>query len=204
MHHPASLRNRGPILDTLRQLLGEKTAGLKVFEIASGSGAHIEVFAKEFSDTTWQPTEYDKNKVTVLNENLNSLSNVKTAYNLDTRSADWGVDVNSQDIVYTANITHISPFSVTKSLIKGSSQILKTGGKLLVYGPFKVDGKFTSDSNRDFDTSLRSQDPEWGYRDVSELEKEGNSVGILLKNVIEMPANNLLLHFQKAEGDSNL
>jgi hypothetical protein len=49
-------------------------------------------------------------------------------------------------------------------LIAGAGMVLRVGGLLLVYGPFKKDGKCTTDSNAVFDVSLRSQNPEWGYR----------------------------------------
>ena len=46
----------------------------------------------------------------------------------------------------------------------GAGKVLRPGGLLLVYGPFKVDGKCTTESNASFDASLRRQNPEWGYR----------------------------------------
>lgn len=46
----------------------------------------------------------------------------------------------------------------------GSGQVLRPGGLMLVYGPFKRDGQCTTESNASFDRSLRSQNPEWGYR----------------------------------------
>lgn len=46
----------------------------------------------------------------------------------------------------------------------GAGKVLRPGGLLLVYGPFKVDGKCTTESNASFDMSLRQQNPEWGYR----------------------------------------
>ena len=35
-------------------------------------------------------------------------------------------------------------------------------GRLVVYGPFKKDGAFTTESNESFDTSLRQRDASWG------------------------------------------
>ena len=54
-------------------------------------------------------------------------------------------------------------------------------GRLLTYGPYKVDGKFTTDSNKAFDTTLRGRNPLWGYRDVAECEAEAVKNGLQLK-----------------------
>lgn len=112
---------------------------------------------------------------------------------------------------YTCNVTHISPFSVTEGLIAGSAKALKTGGHMVIYGPFKVrkprpfllttdttkklcgyvdvtigcvvypqvDGAFTTQSNADFDASLRARDPKWGYRDVSEVKSVAAASGFV-------------------------
>ena len=70
------------------------------------------------------------------------------------------------ELVCVSNVTHISPFSVTKGICAGAGRALGVGGSLVIYGPFKLDGKFTSDSNAAFDTSLKGRNGEWGYRDV--------------------------------------
>ena len=61
-----------------------------------------------------------------------------------------------------------------------------------------MDGGFTTESNAAFDASLRQRDPEWGYRDVSELEAEAAKHGVTLRERREMPANNLSAVFERA------
>jgi Protein of unknown function (DUF938) len=48
-----------------------------------------------------------------------------------------------------------------------------------------------------FDTSLRSQDPEWGVRDVGDVAKLAEGTGFELAGIFEMPANNLILAFKR-------
>jgi hypothetical protein len=38
-----------------------------------------------------------------------------------------------------------------------------------VYGPFRYDGRYTSDSNREFDRMLQDRDPNSGLRDIREV-----------------------------------
>jgi hypothetical protein len=68
---------------------------------------------------------------------------------------------------------------------------------LLLYGPFKRDGKHTAPSNAAFDASLRDRDPEWGVRDIADLEKLAAGAGLVLIDIAEMPANNLILVFAR-------
>jgi hypothetical protein len=46
-----------------------------------------------------------------------------------------------------------------------------------------------------FDKSLRANNPEWGVRDIAELEKLAEGAGLQLVEIAEMPANNLTLVF---------
>ena len=46
-----------------------------------------------------------------------------------------------------------------------------------------------------FDTSLREQDPEWGVRDIADLEKLAEARGLALIETVEMPANNMILAY---------
>jgi hypothetical protein len=76
---------------------------------------------------------------------------------------------------------------------------LRADGRLYLYGPFKRDGKHTALSNAVFDTSLRERDAEWGVRDIADLEKLAAGAGLALRDVTEMPANNLMLSFERSK-----
>lgn len=79
----------------------------------------------------------------------------------------------------------------------GAGRCLEQGGILYLYGPFKRGGVHTAPSNAAFDQSLRSQNPEWGVRNLEEVETIAGVHGFRLTQVEEMPANNLSLVFVK-------
>jgi hypothetical protein len=70
---------------------------------------------------------------------------------------------------------------------------------LAIYGPFKVDAKYTTESNEAFDKKILAANvPEWGLKDVRDIEKAANQYGIALKQQLDLPANNFILVFGKA------
>ena len=63
------------------------------------------------------------------------------------------------------------------------------------YGPFNVNGNYTSDSNRNFDLHLKNEGC-GGIRDLAELQEWAGTMK--LHQRIQMPANNFLLVWIKA------
>jgi hypothetical protein len=102
------------------------------------------------------------------------------------------------DVVYAANMCHISAYDATKGLISFGSRALKGNGKLCIYGPFKVNGEFTTESNREFDASLRQRCAEWGYRNIDDLVELAENADLVLEQQVDMPANNFLLVFGRS------
>jgi hypothetical protein len=88
---------------------------------------------------------------------------------------------------------------VTEGIIKGASRLLADAdSRLLLYGPWNVDGKFTAESNKAFDERLRSDDPSWGIRDITEVSTLAQTHGLELDESIAMPANNFIQVFKKS------
>ena len=86
---------------------------------------------------------------------------------------------------------------MAEGLFAGAGRYLRADGKLFLYGPFKRDGKHTALSNAVFDTSLREGNPDWGVRDIGDVETLARGTGLGLIDTIEMPANNLTLVFSR-------
>ena len=191
---PAAERNRNPILEVLREVLPE--TGL-VLEIGSGTGQHVAHFAQALTGLEWQPTEYDETRLESIRAWVleSGVSNVRPVTRLDARDEHW--PVHRVDGIYCANVIHISPWSVAEGIFRGAERHLSDFGSLVLYGPFRFNGDWTADSNRAFDERLHVLNPEWGIRDVSDLQSLATQQGLHLSQVIDRPANNHCLIFQR-------
>jgi len=126
------------------------------------------------------------------------LENIAAPVALDVTAANWwGAVEGPVDFIYCCNMIHISPWATTPGLMSGAGALLDDDGKLALYGPFTRDGMHTAPSNEEFDRSLKSRDPDWGVRDIKDVCHEAASAGLDIVGEIEMPANNLLLMFEK-------
>ena len=70
-------------------------------------------------------------------------------------------------------------------------------GILYTYGAYKRGGEHTAPSNEAFDAWLKERDPNYGVRDMEEVEAAANVCGLRLSEIIEMPANNFSLVFER-------
>jgi len=93
---------------------------------------------------------------------------------------------------------HISPWETTPGLMSTASKALKPNGYLIIYGPFKVNGQFTTESNAEFDKWLKNGNPIHGLRDVEKVQAEAEKAGLRFAAFLQMPANNFSLVFAKA------
>jgi SAM-dependent methyltransferase len=189
---PAPERNKEPILDVLRRVLPESGT---LLEIASGSGQHAAHFTKSLPRWTWIPSDVER-------DNLESIAayraehtgdNFRAPLLLDVRNADWGVP--PLDAAFNANMIHITPWSCCTALIAGVARYLRPGGVFVLYGPFRVGGTHTAESNASFDLNLRRQNERWGVRDVEEVVHCAAIAGLSLSEQIQMPAENQTLVF---------
>jgi SAM-dependent methyltransferase len=187
-------RNRGPVLKVLERVLPK--TGL-VLEVASGTGQHVVHFAQTLSGLTWQPTDRDAACRRSISAWLATaeLANVREPLDLDVCELPWRVP--TLDAIVCLNLIHIAPWSVAKALFAGAGLALRETGLLYLYGPYSVQGRHTAPSNAAFDSALRAENPEWGVRDLKEVESLAKDHGLDLAETIEMPANNLSVLFRK-------
>jgi len=194
LHSPAAERNRAPLLMQLQRLLPAQGTAL---EIASGSGQHAAHFAAALAGWRWCPSEADARALPSIAAWCEGLPNVAPAQVLDVGAAHWPDAPPALDLVFCANLLHIAAWPVCAALMAGAARHLRVGGRLLIYGPFVVEGKTTAPSNLAFDSDLRQRDPAWGLRALQDVRAQALAQSLLLQETVDMPAHNLLLVFQR-------
>ncbi len=200
---PAFHRNHRPIWAVLQPYLAGKSGD--VVEAGSGTGQHVVDFARRTPEITWWPSDLNEQHLKSIDawRAHAGLSNIRPPLRIDLTDPEWCSQLHDGSgpgellAAFCANVIHIAPWRVAEGLFAGAARYLRADGRLFLYGPFKRGGKHTAISNAVFDTSLRQRDPEWGVRDIEALEKLAGSVGLVLQEIAEMPANNLLLVFSR-------
>jgi len=209
---PAAERNRQPMLDVLRRVLPPSGRAL---EIASGSGQHVSWFARHLPGWNWQPTEYAATALPsiaawcVLDADdlaesasppagVGPLPNVLPPLQLDVCAPAWPV-AGRFDAITCANMIHASPPPTLPGLMQGAGRHLAADGVLVTYGPYVLDDEPLAASNVEFDAWLKSRDPSWGIRRLADVLAHARDAGLRLRERAAMPANNLMLVFQREE-----
>ena len=189
-------RNKEPILSVLRGRFARCT---HVLEIGSGTGQHAVYFARQLGHLTWHPTEQLVYLADLTERvKLEGPGNLRAPTLLDVRQAVW--PVRGVDAMFTSNTLHIMSWSEVMALFNGIGTVLAPGGVLCIYGPFRYSGRYTSDSNREFDQMLQERDPQSGLRDIEAVRPLAGQYGLHLDADLDLPANNRLLVFTKEPG----
>jgi SAM-dependent methyltransferase len=194
-HAPATLRNRGPILEVLGRVL---PASGTVLEVASGSGEHAMFFAAALPGVVWLPSEARSEALASIEawRKASGVRNVRAAVVVDATSDDWLVP--PVDAIFNANMIHIAPWQAALGLFRGAARHLRAGGLLVLYGPFRVGGAHTAPSNVSFDASLQARDSRWGVRDLEAVVGAAAAHGLELVERVAMPSNNLTVILRRA------
>ena len=194
LYFPATTRNRDSIAEVLSNYISPNRC---LLEIASGSGQHGVFFQKKFPSITWQTSDPEFEHRQSINSWIRHeglYSKMPEPLNLDVDIRPWSITNRLGALIkgiVCINMIHISPWSCTRSLFEESKKYLDQCNFLMLYGPFLRKEKQTSESNLNFDQSLKIQNPLWGLRNLEDVNDIASENGFNLDNVIDMPANNL-------------
>jgi len=196
----ATQRNKDCIGDVLSQII--KNNG-SILEIGSGSGEHGVAFQKRFPEIIWQTSDPDlMHRKSIISwieyEELNK--KMPQPLDLDVENIPWKIPLNlahSLQGIVSINMIHVAKWNCTVSLFKGAGKLLKKGQFLILYGPFKIGNKHTSQSNYLFENSLKLQNNLWGIRDLKKVTNAAKKNYFFQENIIMMPANNFIIIYRK-------
>ena len=189
----AAENNKHAILAAITPWLGTVR---DVLEIGAGTGQHAVHFAAALPWLRWQCSD----RAALLPGirawiDEASLPNLPAPLALDVTSQPW--PVAACDAVYAANLVHFMPWPAVGAFLAGAATLLEPGAPLLLYGPFKYDGRHVSEGNRRLDAWLAAQDPAFGIRDFAALDKLAGQYAFELCEDAALPANNRLLVWRR-------
>ena len=201
LHSPSVARNKDVIRESFLDI---GVASGRVLEIASGTGEHAVHIVSAAPELHWITSDIDEDSrhsisAWIKHAGLAARIDGPLALDVSQPVEQWAVS-GDLDGMLSANMIHIAPFAACEGLLRGAGALLKVGGKMVFYGPFSRDGVHTSPSNQDFDQSLKSRDASWGVRDLErDVVPLANAAGLALKEVRDMPANNIMVVFERSE-----
>lgn len=187
---PSTERNREPILAVLREWLTDRT---EVLEIGSGTGQHAVYFGAALPHLRWQTSEVAANLPGIrmwLAEAALPNTPPPLTFDLD---PDFEPPTGRFDAVFTANTLHIVSWQQVERLFASLPGLMRPGGLLMVYGPFKQNGEFSGPGDASFDEWLCTEAPHRGLRDLEAVDELAQRAGLTRIENRAMPANNRLI-----------
>lgn len=188
-------RNKDAILDVIGSYLKQLDC---VLEIGTGTAQHALYFAKENRHLLWQTSDqYQYLQGIKAQLSNNPVANVLPPIELNVNQSHWSAENKVYSGIFTANTLHIMSDNDVTAFFNGLSRVTTPNAYLMIYGPFKYQGKFTSESNAVFDQSLRARDLGSCIKNFETIEPLANQSGFDLVTDLNMPANNQCIIFQR-------
>ena len=190
---PSCERNREPILAVLHDAFSNRRHAL---EIGSGTGQHAVFFSTAMPHLQWQTSERG-DYVTGVQSWLDeaALGNTPPTIVFDVGDEDW--PSAKFDAIFTANTLHIMAWAEVEHLFARLPEIMSDDCIVVAYGPFNIDGQYTSASNAEFDRSLQQRGAHMAIRDLAAVDALAAGSGLQRIALHAMPANNLCAVWQR-------
>ncbi len=191
---PSAVRNAGAIVAALEPVMPARGT---VLEIAAGTGQHAVALAAACPQLVWQPTDIAPERRASIDAwaKAAALPNIRPAAPLDASAPGWRE--GPVEMIFLANLLHIITREAAQNVLAGIARSLAPGGIAALYGPFRTEGGFRSESDARFHAALCRDTPDIGYKDAEWVASTAKSHGLTPRPRIEMPANNLILLFEK-------
>jgi len=196
---PSVGRNKDVVRDAFIKLMPQRG---RILEIASGTGEHGAHITDRLPEISWTYSDIDPASQASQAAWRGSVTHDRLLgpLTLNTIDPHWGEAETDEGWtgLFCANMIHIAPFEAAIGLLNGAGRNLAPGGRLMLYGPFARNQEIAP-SNARFSEDLKRRDPSWGVRDLEiDLLPIAQTCGLTLTEVLDMPANNLSVVFQRA------
>jgi len=192
-------RNKTPIVEVLKKYI---SAG-PVLEFGHGTGQHAHFFSSELQ-VNWYPGDVPQNNsmVTLTEKSRGKNPYLQASFPLvlgETPLAEQVQKIRKPSFpyIFSANTLHIIQEKLIEVFCRQIPSLLMPGGYLFLYGPFRFEGQFTSDSNQCFDLELRKRDSTMGIRDFESIRDYLKEHHVTESATYALPAHNHILVFQK-------
>jgi SAM-dependent methyltransferase len=204
-YSPACDRNKDPILAALRMYFADRR---EVLEIGSGTGQHAAHLAAAMPWLRWQCSDHP-NYLPGIGLWLDEAALPNTpapfalqavaepAAHFEPSPVPTPASGRNYDAVFSANTLHIMGWPEVQALFAALPAVLADDAVVAIYGPFNYNNDFTSDSNREFDDSLKARDPRSGIRDFEAVDALAAAIDLRLIADTAMPANNRILVWRR-------
>ena len=175
-------------LDAIADVLAKElpAQGL-VLELGSGTGERAIELARRFPNLAWQPSDGDPQVVAAAAARFEAagLPNLLTPVAIDVAAQPW--PLAKVDAIVAITYAHLVPWDTVLAAFGGGARLLASGGLFLLYGPFRVHGKYVNKEHEELDLALRAQGGGLALRDLRELTVAGTRTGLGLEHAIAMP-----------------
>ncbi len=186
--------NKEPLYNELKSFISPNK---ELLEIGSYTGQHAEYLSEKLK-LSWQTSDMPENLAPLIYkfEQLNSLSLPPKHFQVVESKIEHNIN-NTFDYILTINTIHIMSDTEVKTFCHKIHEFCKKDGYLFIYGAFKFDGEFTTQSNAEFDLWIKSKFPKGGVKNFEDVRSMLNGKNWNFKEFIKMPANNYLLVFNR-------
>ncbi len=194
LNFPATIRNREVIAKVLSNYIPPNGC---ILEIASGSGEHGVFFQKTFPSIIWQTSDPElvhRKSIISWIDHYGLSSRMPEPLAVDVEKRPWPINKQLRLLIkgiVCINMIHITPWSCTQDFFEESKTYLNKNNFLMLYGPFFRKDILTSQSNLNFDKSLKMKNPLWGIRHLDKVNEIAIKNKFVHVKTIEMPVDNL-------------
>ena len=191
------LRNQSPILEALSPWLNK---GGRLLELACGTGQHGVFISGHIPQLHWQLSEHPSMlEISQPWVEEAGHGNLRPCIALDISQDLWPIKPHEYDFAYCSNLLHFIGDKQVMTIFKGVANALSQTGLFFCYGPINENG-FTSAGNENLDIWLKQDvDPMAGIKELSWLIDQASQYGLSLTTRLDLPANNVILIFEKAQ-----